>query len=669
MKAKPPRSGARRRRTTGILALAGSVVASFGLAEVVHAAEGGLDNGFGTNGKVTTHIGAVNQWNQGLKDVALAPDGKILVAGYHNYNAGTNDFAVARYLPSGALDPDFGALGVQVAGFGSGQGAEAMAVQTDGKAVLVGAVSGGFGVMRFNTEGGLDRTFSGDGKVTTDVGTGFDSARAVTVQSDGKILVAGDSQVGSRYDFAVVRYLSNGSLDTTFGTAGKVTTRIGSSTTPTATPFALVVQPDGKIVVAGSAVNSTTRADFALVRYTASGELDQTFGTNGKVTTDFSNSDEGLSVALQSDGRILVAGFANNQKVFAMARYETNGSLDTTFGSLGKVTANPTAGEDVATAVAVQPDGRIILAGTADYSQGTGSTDDFAVARYTADGRIDTTFSQGLVTTSIGGGADVAWGMAIQSDGDIVVAGSSFNGKDQDFALVRYSGDEVPPTVSIARAGTGTLGGGAIDALTFTLSEPSSTFDQSDVTVTNGTLSAFTGSGATYTARLASLSSTSATITIDIASGRFTDFGGNPNLAANQLSISFDPTLPSTAGAGTVPPTNDSTGSDDANANGTGSGAGEEPRTTGSPTGTSRTTPNLRVRKTVTLRTIASSIGLGIPNKSKITGAIAKTSKRNCVATSSRVKGLKVGRCRLRITVALQNGSKSQKSVILRVTK
>jgi len=707
-----------KRLSTAILAVVGSVIVSFTSADIVHAVEGALDDGFGTNGKVTTHIGGLNQWNQGLNDVEVTPDGKILVAGYHKYKAGqqfTTDFAVARYLSNGVPDPEFGAFGVNVAGFGSGMGAVAMAVQADGKAVLVGAVNEGFGVMRFNTEGGLDRTFSGDGKVTTDVGTGSDQPLAVAVQADGKILVAGKTQVGAqaanrypRYDFAVVRYLPNGSLDTNFGTAGKVTTKIGGGTTPlgtdavpAATVFALAVQPDGKIIAAGEAINTMSNGagngDFALARYTPNGDLDTEFGVNGTLTTDFVgsapvSSDTATSVALQSDGKILVAGTANNSQVFALARYNTNGSLDRSFGSFGKVTLNLTAGLDVAFGLGVQRDGRIVLAGTADYSAGLRSSDDFGIARFTSDGEIDTTFSRGLVRTAIGSGADVAKGMAIQTDGDIVVAGSSYNGKDNDFALTRFSGDETSPSISITRSGTGSLGAGATDALTFTLSEPSTTFDQSDVSVGNGTLSAFTGSGSIYTASLTSSSATSATITVDVEAGRFTDLAGNPNIAANQVVIAFDPTLPSTAGAGTVPPPNNATPLGDTTTAGnprentrqgdsasspapkSRSTADPRPRSTdakdtGSSNRTSSAAPILRVRKTLTLRAVATSVGLRAPKTSKVSATIAKTTAQNCSTTASRVRGLKLGSCRIKITVTQKDGSTSQKSVTLRVTK
>jgi len=704
----------KRRFAAGLLAIVGSIIVSFSSAAVVRAAEGDLDSGFGNNGVVTTHIGLMNQFSQGLKDVAIAADGKIVVAGYHDYsnfaNPGQRAFVVARYLPSGSPDLEFGAFGICVENFGSGNpGAEALAIQPDGKVILVGTTGGDFGVMRFDTQGCLDRTFSGDGKVTTDIAGGTDWPYAVAIQADGKIVVVGYSTSGSKH-FAAVRYLPNGSLDTTFGTGGKVITRVGTVRSPEAYATDVTIQSDGKIVVVGTAKTDFNSAGtqsafrFAVVRYNSNGELDPTFGNGGSVTTDVSEysqplSDEAWSVALQSDGKVVVAGTAAGGGVVGVTRYQTNGSLDTSFGTRGRVRLNPSDGTDWATDVAVQQDGKIVVAGTANYTFGSGETDNFAVVRLSTDGQGDRSFSNGLAETNIGRsifagqpGSDIAHGMAIQPDGDIVVVGSSFNSKDYDFALVRYRGDEVSPTVTIARAGTGSLGSGATDTVIFTLSEPSSTFDQSDVVVANGSLSGFTGSGMTYTANLTSTSTTNTTITIDVAAGRFSDARGNSNIAASQLSVAFDPTLPSTAGAGTVPATNNlpgSSGTSQATNDGTTTSktgkdveAPSQSRSTangtsgsasnvkvGSVAVSTRAIPKLRVRKTVKLSEIASYARLDNPRNAKVTATVSRASKRYCSANLSRVKGLKVGRCRVQINVTTQDGYTTRKFVTLPVSR
>jgi uncharacterized delta-60 repeat protein len=242
--------------------------------------------------------------------------------------------------------------------------------------------------------------------VITPLGAGDDRGWATALQADGKILLVGDSHNGTDRDFGVVRYDTDFTLDSTFGVSGVVTTPIGLAG-DTATD--VVVQPDGKIVVVGVATMATN--DFAVVRYNADGTLDPTFGTGGIVTTIVATPDRDGSaagVALQpADGKIVVVGTVlkggTNQE-FAVVRYLTDGSLDTTFDADGLLTTKLTGGVDRAEAVVVQPDGKILVAGMADATvMGT----DFAVVRYLTDGTLDTSFGgTGIVITDITGGAD-----------------------------------------------------------------------------------------------------------------------------------------------------------------------------------------------------------------------------------------------------------------------
>ncbi len=246
---------------------------------------------------------------------------------------------------------------------------------------------------------------------------------------------------GGQYDFGVVRYNTNGSLDTaTFGGGtGMVVTPLGTGNDY---GNALAIQPDGKIILAGGSLNANF--DFGLVRYNANGTLDGSFGAGGKVMTDLRGAEDwGAAVLRQPDGKIIVAGHSSNgaNTDFALVRYNgADGSLDTSFGSGGKVYTAIGPGDDKGQAAALQPDGKIVVAGFAQ----NGSNNDFAVVRYNPDGSLDTTFGfGGKLTTPIGAGDDNANGVVLQSDGRIVVVGQSYNTvtQDYDFAMVRYNPD------------------------------------------------------------------------------------------------------------------------------------------------------------------------------------------------------------------------------------
>jgi uncharacterized delta-60 repeat protein len=394
------------------------------------AAADDLDPRFGTGGKVTTDFGP---GSDGAYAVAVQADGKIVTAG----TSGLGDFALARYNPDGSLDPSFGAGGMVTTDIGAGgfDAAYSVALQADGKIVAAGTTAPRgyccqFGLARYNPDGSLDASFDGDGKVTTNFG-GNSPAFAVAVQPDGKIVA-----VGSTYnpyplidDFALARYNGDGSLDPTFGTGGMVTTDFGGIDRGEG----VAIQTDGKIVAAGSGGLSD---DFALARYNGDGSLDPTFGTGGKVTTDFGSSDRAYDVAIQKDGKIVAVGFsAPNVVDFAVARYNPDGTLDASFGTDGKVTTDFSGGsDDRAAAVAIQPDGRIVAAGFSSFNFRT----EFALTRYNPDGVLDAGFGTGgKVLTDFGEGGARAEAVAIQADRKIVAAGSACV-PECGFALARY---------------------------------------------------------------------------------------------------------------------------------------------------------------------------------------------------------------------------------------
>jgi len=396
---------------------------------------GTLDTTFDSDGIVTTDIGSGN--HDDAQAIAIDSGGKIVVAGGRS-----GDFALARYKSNGTLDTTFGTGGKVTTHIGSyDDDSYAIAIDSAGKIVVAGYSSNGsdrdFALARYKSNGTLDTTFGTGGKVTTPIGSGDDYARAIAIDSAGKIVVAGYSHNGSNGDFALARYKSNGTLDTTFGTGGKVTTPIGSNSDDYA--VAMAIDSGGKIVMAGYSNNGADN-DFALARYNSNGTLDTNFGTGGKVTMDIGSGDDyARAIAIDSGGKIVVAGYSYNgnyeEKDFALARYNVDGTLDTNFDSDGIVTTDIGSSEDdIAQAIAIDSGGKIVVAG---YS--TGSNYDFALARYNVDGTLDTGFGTGgKVTTPIGRSDDRAYAIAIDSAGKIVVAGESHNGSTADFALARY---------------------------------------------------------------------------------------------------------------------------------------------------------------------------------------------------------------------------------------
>ena len=427
-------------RRRGVLATLFAVASLLAGAALAHAAASDLDPTFGTGGKVTTSIGAGGDSVQAL---AIQQDGKIVVAGYA-YNGSNDDFALARYNPDGSPDTSFDGDGMLTTAFGTGNDAgQALAIQQDGKIVVAGYAYNGsnydFALARYNPDGSPDASFDTDGKLTTVIGAGTDIANALALQQDGKIVVAGYAVNGSSDDFAAARYNPDGSRDTNFDGDGRLTTAIGAGDDQAR---ALAIQPDGRIIVAGQALVGSNN-DFAVTRYNPDGSLDTSFDGDGRLTTPVqTGNDFAHALAVQQDGKIVVAGeaYSGSNYDFALTRYDRDGSLDASFNYDGKLTTAIGTDSDVAHALAIQQDGKIVAAGTALIG-----TYDFALVRYNPDGSLDTGFDDdGKLRTAIGTSTDEAQALALQQDGKIVVAGKTFNGGTSDFALVRYLGDPPP---------------------------------------------------------------------------------------------------------------------------------------------------------------------------------------------------------------------------------
>ena len=439
----------------------GGTVAGFGVAR--YTTSGGLDRKFGTRGEVITNVPGPS--SDVAAGEAIQADGKIVELGTASVFAPDGsfigDFALTRFNADGSVDTHFGTNGSVLTSFGDGSiQAVGVAIQADGRIVVAGTLTNGEFVQeivlaRYNKDGSLDRSFGVGGEVVTEFGDDTSATAAgLAVDPNGRIVVAGtvsgfDSSDNFFQDFAVVRYNANGSLDATFGTGGEVLTGFGDEVAATAAGVA--IYPGGKIVVAGSISDPDTfNNDFAVARYNANGNLDATFGTGGEVTTSFGpdTSDTAVGVAVQADGKIVVAGTDQDFDTdfideFGLARYNANGSLDATFGSGGLVANN--FGPDTsafAAGLAIQPDGRIVVTGTVqDF--GANFISEIGLARYNTNGSLDATFgSGGLVTTSFGPDSSVsAAGVAIAPDGDIFVVGTTTSENFMsDFTLVDYVG-------------------------------------------------------------------------------------------------------------------------------------------------------------------------------------------------------------------------------------
>jgi len=352
--------------------------------------------------------------------------------------------------PNSGLDPSFGSAGkATLEAFGGDR--SGMALQADGKIVMVGGTFTDFILARFNAEGSLDRGFGIDGKVTTDMGSGLrqEEALAVAIQGDGKIVVAGYTAIDAAppaldpsETFALARYNSDGSLDMSFGVGGKVSNNVNGRAQ------AVAIQPDGKIVAAGEfnfdSANGSDFADFTLARFNADGSLDLPFGSSGtgQLATDIGSATNSIrNIVLQPDGAIVVSGkptgnFAGSDHT-DIARYNANGTLDASFGSGGTLTL---VGAEVGEGLVRQPDGKLVLVGSV-VQPAAPATSRFVLMRLNADGSTDTGFgSAGAVNTALAENA-TAEGIALQADGKLVVVGTRAFSANPNFIVARYDGN------------------------------------------------------------------------------------------------------------------------------------------------------------------------------------------------------------------------------------
>ena len=406
--------------------------------------DGSLDTGFGSDGRTTTHFGSGDDIAFGI---VLQPDGKAVAAGYA-FSEGKNRFALARYHADGTLDATFGGTGRVLTSVSSGEDeAHCLAVQNDGKIVAAGYSRPDYAkvaVVRYNTDGTVDTTFGTDGKVLAAVADEDNDARAIAIQTDGKIVVAGYGYKSGWNDFIVLRLHSDGSLDNSFASGGKLKLAFGGSYD---TGYGLALQPDGKMIVVGSTYDDVDH--FAVARINSDGSLDSSFGSDGKVVTRFGSvGSTATSVVIQPNGKIIVGGNTSDGiEDFAMARFNADGSLDSTFGSGGKVTTDWHNRMDIGKAVTLQRDGKVLLAG---FARDASNKFNMALARFNQNGSLDTTYGvAGKTLIPVGVIDDRANALAILPFGSAILAGQSSNGSNDDFAVVRINGQTNVPDMAV----------------------------------------------------------------------------------------------------------------------------------------------------------------------------------------------------------------------------
>jgi uncharacterized delta-60 repeat protein len=436
-------------QSNGNILLSGYAISFFSNISISFVARftstGAPDNSFDADGKLT--IAATTRFI-GPGSHLIQSDGKILLAGAYKPVGGNYDFAVMRLTGSGAVDNTFDGDGIAVSPANTGQEiCFDILLQTDNKILLGGVASENNtsmagSVIRFNAAGTIDNSFDTDGYNTVSFGNypGYDEAKVVKVQADGKVVVAGNYYPNSLGGFFVARYNSNGTPDNTFGTNGKVFRIVPIECEINS----MQIQTDGKIVLTGTQYDAFDGVDILVCRLNTNGTADNTFGTtNGTVTTDIvGRYDLGLSTAIQTDGKIVVTANtadANATEHIAL-RYNTNGVLDNTFGSLGVAqtglsTENYSEAYNHTQTIALQTDGKIVLVGPK-----LNADEDFAIRRYNTNGTPDNTFNGGnVLSTTFDFGDDIPYAVIVQPDGKILVAGEAFDGANSKIALVRYT--------------------------------------------------------------------------------------------------------------------------------------------------------------------------------------------------------------------------------------
>jgi uncharacterized delta-60 repeat protein len=406
------------------------------------AAPGDLDQTFSGDGWVLTaevHNQTDAYLPGAVEDIAIQPDGRIVAVGEIQDGSSNRYFGVLRYTRDGDLDVSFGAGGWVVHSLSSGDFPLMVALQNDGK-ILVGGESWCglwfcFALVRYNPDGSFDPTFGETGVVRTTLSLPGGRWYELAVQPDGKIVAVGSRVLYGRYPYhrifhRVTRFLPNGDLDPSFSKDGHVLINFAKGEA-SESARAIAIQGDGKIVIAG-----TSDDDFSVARLRRNGTLDPTFSGDGRQTIGFGVDRREIAHALdiQSDGRILLAGSTGIFEApgypssdlpprIALARLNRNGSLDGTFARGGKERLRLPPDGGYARAVIQHPDGRIIVGGLRYVDKSVSTKTDLLVVRYRNNGTLDPSFGgDGIVTRDLGS-SDAVAALGVQQDGKIVAGG------------------------------------------------------------------------------------------------------------------------------------------------------------------------------------------------------------------------------------------------------
>jgi len=393
---------------------------------------GTLNKQFGHDGIVKTKSGGNGNTLLGdTRNTFIQANGKILTVVEFNITV-----VIDRRLPDGGIDSTYGKNGFSVP---VDMVQPSAALQSDGKLVVVGATTStnsAFIIARFNTDGELDGSFGDKGVTITDAGSETDALSSVVIQSNGKIVAGGQSSRNGINQFALIRYVKDGTVDTSYGSQGLVITNFGNACNINS----IALQTDNKIVAAGN-YNNGSAGDFAIARYLNTGALDPSFNGNGEVTSNFGNSDNASSVAIQEDGKIVVGGYYTDPSYnshFEIARYTANGSLDSSFNGSGVTGTNFGTNDEYLAAIALQSNGEIIAGGYAYNGEGAS---EFALARFHVNGLADSSFgTNGQVVDPVASNDyDILNCLTIAPNGQILSGGYTETNTNNLFTISRFN--------------------------------------------------------------------------------------------------------------------------------------------------------------------------------------------------------------------------------------